>query len=312
MGYVSAAIEYFEKKGNPENWKEFWFNPEARTSYFIGKDNIPFHAIILPSLLRASGKAYNEPYLISSTEFLNFEKQKFSKSRRIGIWINEALQILPPDYWRYYLIAIRPENGDGEFLWSEFAQKINNDLNDAIGNFVNRTLVGVEKFSDGSFTMNRENFSRDASAQCKDQLKQSLERHSRIKELYDRAHLQSACKASVEQAFEANRFLSATEPWKVVKTDRKKANEILYSALSILKLISIELSPIIPSSTEEMIRQAGFFKTTEGMPSWDRTSLDEDLPLSVSEPQPIFNKVSSDKLRERLEEIRADKMEQET
>ncbi len=310
LGYVSAAIEYFEKgKRNPEGWKEYWFNPETRTSYFIGKDNIPFHAIILPSLLRASGKAYNEPYLISSTEFLNFEKQKFSKSRKIGIWIDEALQIIPPDYWRYYLIAIRPENGDGEFLWSEFAQKINNDLNDAIGNFVNRTLVGVEKFSSGSFTIDKESFSRDASQQCKDQLAQSIERHSKIKDLYDQTRLQSACKASVEQAFEANRFLSVTEPWKVVKTDRKKANEILYVALSILKLLSIELSPIIPSSSEEMVRQAGFFKSASGVPSWDRTSLDEDLPISVSEPRPIFSKVSSDKLRERLKEIRAAKKE---
>jgi methionyl-tRNA synthetase len=282
---------------------------EGRTSYFIGKDNIPFHAIILPSLLRASGKAFNEPYMINSTEFLNFEKQKFSKSRKIGIWIDEALQILPPDYWRYYLISIRPENGDGEFLWSEFAQKINNDLNDAIGNFVNRTLVGVEKFSGGSFTINNESFSREASQECKDQVAKSLDRHSKIKDLYDQARLQSACKASVEQAFEANRFLSATEPWKVVKTDRKKANEILYAALSILKLLSIELFPIIPSSSEEMIRQAGFFKSANRVPSWDRTSLDEDLPINVSEPRPIFSKVSSDKLRERLEEIRAAKKE---
>ncbi|HKW05247.1 MAG TPA: methionine--tRNA ligase, partial [Nitrososphaerales archaeon] len=99
LGYVSATIEYFEQRGEPDNWKEFWLEPGGKTAFFIGKDNIPFHSIILPALLRASGKTYNEPSAISSTEFLLFEGQKFSKSNRVGIWIDEALELVPRDYW---------------------------------------------------------------------------------------------------------------------------------------------------------------------------------------------------------------------
>ena len=163
LGYVSAVIEYFEKKGEPEKWKEFWFDRKAKTSFFIGKDNIPFHAIILPSLLKASGKDYNEPNLISSTEFLNFEGQKFSKSRKVGIWTDEALKLLPADYWRFALISLRPEASDVNFGWDSFSEKVNNDLNDTIGNFVNRTLVGVARFADNKFDVHRDEIPEEYS-----------------------------------------------------------------------------------------------------------------------------------------------------
>ncbi|MHB8567009.1 MAG: methionine--tRNA ligase [Nitrososphaerales archaeon] len=305
LGYVSAAIEYYERRGEQERWKDFWFDTASKTAFFIGKDNIPFHAIILPSLLRASGKEYNEPNLISSTDFLLFEGQKFSKSRRIGIWTDEALQVISADYWRFALIALRPESGDINFGWDSFSKRVNNDLNDAIGNFVNRTLVGVAKFSDGSFALQHRDFASSAPKEYLDQFASTLERHAKIRSHYERVELQSACRTVVEQASEANRFLSATEPWKVVKTDRKKANEILYLALSSLKLLSIELYPIIPVASAEIIRQAGLFKTNVGIPSWDDTSLDSDIPISSSEAKPVFHKVDPEELRGKLELVRA-------
>ncbi|MGC9345772.1 MAG: methionine--tRNA ligase, partial [Candidatus Bathyarchaeales archaeon] len=109
LGYVSATIEYFRNRGEPEKWKEYWFNKDAKTLYFIGKDNIPFHTIIFPALLLASHENYNLPWDVSATEFLQFKGEKASKSQKIGIWIDEALELFPADYWRYFLMATRPE-----------------------------------------------------------------------------------------------------------------------------------------------------------------------------------------------------------
>jgi methionyl-tRNA synthetase len=300
LGYPSATLEYFEERKEPENWDQYWTMPGSKTSFFIGKDNIPFHAIILPALLYATGQRYNVPSLISSTEFLLFEGQKFSKSRRIGIWIDEALEILPADYWRYALISLRPESGDINFGWDSLTEKINNDLNDTIGNFVNRTLVGVSRFAENSFNLKSKEISRDFS----DAVSGILERHERIKSLYSSAELQAACRTAVEQVAKANAFLSATEPWKVVKADRRKALEILYVALTTLKVACSELSPIIPGTVETIVRQSNLFKNHNGRPVWDDTSIDSDLPIVTREIKPIFHKVSSKELRDKLERLR--------
>jgi methionyl-tRNA synthetase len=300
LGYVSAVKEYFQLRGEAEKWKEYWMDHSSKTSFFIGKDNIPFHAIILPALLRASGKDYNEPNLISSTEFLLFEGQKFSKSRKIGIWADEALELLPADYWRFVLISLRPESGDINFGWDSLEQKINNDLNDVIGNFANRTLVGVQKFVDNRFDLKQS----DLSQEKKKTVTEALARHQEIKECYERAQLQNACRLIVEQASEANRFLSETEPWKIAKRDRRQAAEILGVSLQILKIVVIELNPIVPSSSAEIARQAHFFRLKGDHLNWESVSLDEDLPIESIEASPIFFKVSASSLKEKLERLR--------
>ncbi len=304
LGYPSATLEYFEKIGTPQGWEDYWQKPGAKTSFFIGKDNIPFHAIILPALLHASGKNYNEPSLISSTEFLLFEGQKFSKSRKIGIWIDEALQILPPDYWRYALIALRPESGDVNFGWDILAEKINNDLNDTIGNFVNRTLVGVARFADNHFNLKRDQICGELHSE----IGEISQRHDKIKTLYQSTELQSACRIALEQLARANAFLSATEPWKIVKADKKRALEILYVALTSLKFSCSELSPIIPGTVDIIISQSGLFKNNSDSPQWDNTSIDSDLPIVTKDIKPIFRKTSAEELREKLEGIRARKL----
>jgi methionyl-tRNA synthetase len=304
LGYVSAVIEYFEKRDDPEKWKEFWLDPSSKTSFFIGKDNIPFHAIILPSLLRASGQKYNEPNLISSTEFLNFEGQKFSKSRRVGIWTDEALELLPADYWRFALISLRPEAGDVNFGWDSFSEKVNNDLNDTIGNFVNRTLVLVSRFSDNKFDISHQDLPENYSKL----VVEYQNRHSDIRNLFEKVELQSACRMIVAQGYDANRFLSETEPWKVVKKDKREVLHILYVALSALKLLSSELSPIIPETASRIAAQAGIFKRSDGEPRWNDISLDDDLPIVSKNVQPIFTKVKPEDLKKKLDEIRAAKV----
>ena len=145
LGYVSASIEWAEKSGKASAWKDFWLDQTTRNVHFIGKDNIPFHVIIFPSLLLATHDNYVLPWQVSSTEFILFEGQKFSKSKKIGVWMDEALQAAPGEYWRYVLMAIRPESRDANFTWREFEMHINSELNDVLGNFIHRTLTFVNK-----------------------------------------------------------------------------------------------------------------------------------------------------------------------
>jgi len=149
LGYVSATIEYFKQHGNEEKWKEFWFDKDSKVLCLIGKDNIPFHTLIFPALLLAIHEGYNLPWNVSTNEFLTYEGQKFSKSRGIGVWIDEALELFPADYWRYTLIANRPETKDANFTWAIFLEKVNADLNDTLGNFVHRTLTFITRYYGG-------------------------------------------------------------------------------------------------------------------------------------------------------------------
>ncbi|MEM3799087.1 MAG: methionine--tRNA ligase [Thermoprotei archaeon] len=305
LGYVSAVIEYFRTRSNPDGWRDYWLNPNSKTSFFIGKDNIPFHSIILPALLKASGENYNEPSLISSTEFLTFEGQKFSKSRRIGIWIDEALELLPADYWRYTLISMRPEVGDVDFGWGILEEKVNAELNDAIGNFANRTLIGVQRFASGRFDFSV----HELSPRYTGSLEEILRRHAEIGEHYSKAELRASCRLALEQAAEANRFLSMEEPWKLAKTDKQRSLEVLYVALTALKALAVELEPIVPKLAAEIIAQAGFFKKRNGKPKWAEISIDEDLPIEPKSVAPVVHKVSAQELKAKLEEFRSRRKE---
>ncbi|HKW05429.1 MAG TPA: class I tRNA ligase family protein, partial [Nitrososphaerales archaeon] len=195
---------------------------------------------------------------------------------------------------------LRPETGDINFGWDSFTDKINTDLNDTIGNFVNRTLVGVAKFADNSFEISFEKISEE----FKEEISTIQKRHNAIRELYEDIELQSACREILEQVARGNRFLSSTEPWKVVKVNKAKALEILYVALSTLKAASCELYPIIPDTVSEIVRQSGLFKKSNGVPSWEEIGIDSDLPIKTIDTKPIFSKVKASDLKDRLEKLR--------
>ncbi|MEM3670284.1 MAG: methionine--tRNA ligase [Thermoprotei archaeon] len=303
LGYVSAVVEYFQRLGREEEWKEYWFRGDSNTSFFIGKDNIPFHSILLPSLLHASGEPYTTPTLISSTEFLTFGGQKFSKSRKIGIWCDEALNLMPADYWRYVLIANRPETGDTDLDWKSIERTINGELNDTLGNLVNRTLVGVQKFSGGEFTLN----SSELTDMEKKAVEDMVRRHDRIGENYASAELKSAYKEALEQGFYANRYLSDNQPWKTYSSDRQRSLRTLYVALTAIKLLCLELYPIIPKSCELMAKQADLFKNSDTAWTWKNTGLDHELPIRVDRVSPLFHKVEATKLIESLNTSRSPK-----
>ena len=195
LGYVSASIEWAEKSGKPEAWKDFWFDKTTRNVHFIGKDNIPFHVIIFPALLLATHEDYVLPWQVSSTEFILFEGQKFSKSKKVGVWIDEALKVAPSEYWRYVLIATRPEARDANFTWREFEAHTNSELNDVLGNFVHRTLTFITNRFDSRIPEPAELDTKDL------QIKEEIERApSKIGSLMDNFELKGSLAAIIELA----------------------------------------------------------------------------------------------------------------
>lgn len=286
LGYISAVIEYFKNKNNPEKWKDFWFNQETKTLYFIGKDNIPFHVLILPALLMASKENYVLPWTVSSTEFLMFKGQKFSKSNRIGVWIDEALNLYPADYWRYTLLSIRPETRDTSFTWEIFVEKVNSDLNDTVGNFIHRVLTFIDR-----------NFERkiptpgELQEYDKKLLNSISEVLKEIDGLFMDFRLQAVTVAIINFARSANKYINDQEPWKTIKTDPRKSATTLYVSAQIAKALAILLAPIVPQAAEKIwrllnlpgsVHQQYLVEATKELASGHE----------IEKPEPLFKKIS--------------------
>lgn len=300
LGYVSATIEYFRNRGEPEKWKEYWFDKDAKTLYFIGKDNIPFHTIILPALLLASGEEYNLPWNVSATEFLQFGGEKASKSQRRGIFIDEAIQLFPADYWRYYLMATRPETKDSNFSWELFVEKVNSDLNDTFGNFIHRTLTFINTQLRGEVPQPKILGKDDEEI-----LKALKEKVETIAKEIENCRLQSAASNVMSVSRMGNQYLNEKEPWKLMKADREKALNVIYVAAQIVKALAIISAPFIPFAAEEI------WKTLNLPGSVHKQSWDEALkPLppkhKIAEAKPLFKKieVSGEELDELLAKVR--------
>jgi methionyl-tRNA synthetase len=300
LGYVSATIEQCQRMGQPEKWREFWLNKDAKTLYFIGKDNIPFHTIILPALLLSTGEGYNLPWNVSSTEFLQFKGEKASKSRRIGIWIDEALEMFPVDTWRFFLTATRPESKDTDFTWDIFAGKINADLNDTYGNFIHRTLSFINnKFASIIPNPTKLDEGDQAILQA-------------IKEKVDFAaqdlnaqHLQSAANTLIALTRIGNQYLNDKEPWKLMKTDLERASSIFYVAVQVVKAAAVISEPFMPSVSQQLWQTLNLEGTVH-----DAKWVDALKPLpaghQIQKATPLFQKIESDpaKLEEKLMQLR--------
>ena len=300
LGYVSATIEYFKNRGEPEKWKEYWFDKNTRSLYFIGKDNIPFHTIILPALLLASGKDYNLPWNVSATEFLQFKNLKFSKSHRIGIWIDEALELFPADYWRFFLIATRPETKDSNFSWEIFIEKINADLNDTFGNFIHRTLTFINTKFDSEIPAP---MALDEDAQkVLDSIKEKVEA---IAKEIDEFKLQAAANTLISISRIGNQYLNEKEPWNLMKKDKAKAAAIFYVAAQIVKTLAIVSAPFIPVAAEEIWKTLNLEGSVHEQ-KW--TEILKPLPANhkIAKPKPLFQKIEANakQLDDRLEEVR--------
>ncbi len=296
LGYLSAVKEIDVKKGT-NLFEKFWRDTSSRPVYFIGKDNIPFHSIILPALLRATGEEYPLPYNISATEYLMFEGKKFSKRRRIGIWIDEALELVPnPDYWRFVLIRMRPEERDTNFTWREFYRIVNSELNDDIGNFAHRVLTFIERRMGG-----------EAKGKIDEGVRKKIkELHEKyVRAMYETKE-REASNYLLEMARLGNKFLNEKEPWKLLKEGKvDEVNDVMYTCLYILRELALHMAPFTPIAAEKLWKMIG----EEGSVHEHGKLLSSgaEPPSKIGKPEPLFQKLPKDfleKVDELLNEVR--------
>jgi methionyl-tRNA synthetase len=252
LGYVSAVKEWADKKGKPKLFNEFWMSKDTKSVYFIGKDNIPFHTIIFPALLMASGDEYVLPSQVSSTEFILFEGKKFSKSRHIGVWMNDAIKVGKPEYWRFALMYFRPELRDSNFSWAEFDRAVNSELNDVFGNFVHRVLTFIKKFFE--LTVPTPGNIDDETLELIKVL--STQWNSYLSKM-DSYQIKEAVRTMLDLARRGNEYMSKREPWEQIKYDKTSAATTLYACVQLVYTLTLMLYPFCPVSSCKLWEMLG-------------------------------------------------------
>ena len=242
IGYISNTQELCQNEPDKfGNWEKWWKQEDTRMIHFIGKDNIVFHCIVFPAMLKAQG--YNLPDNVPSNEFLNLEGDKISTSRNWAVWLNEYLDDFPgkQDVLRYVLTANAPETKDNDFTWADFQARNNNELVAIYGNFVNRALVLTSKYFEGR-----------VPDYDKEVISQITNYKSQIESLLDVFRFREAQKEAMNLARIGNKYLADTEPWKLAKTDMNRTATVLHIALQIAANLAIAFEPFLPFSSEKL------------------------------------------------------------
>ncbi|MBN1889124.1 MAG: methionine--tRNA ligase [Thermoflexales bacterium] len=261
IGYFSAAIEWARNNGTPEAWKDWWYAPDARTYYFVGKDNIPFHGLIWPAQLMGIERLYEGdesktlvlPYDVPANEFLNLEGDKFSKSRNWAVWMPDYLQRYDADPLRYYLTINAPEQRDTEFKWDDFVRRNNDELVATWGNLVNRTLSLTNKHFEGAIP------SPGLMDQADVELLAKVDVSFRpVGELLGACRFKQALGEIMGLARDVNKYLDEQAPWFQIKTDRARTATTLYIALRAIDSIKLLLLPFLPFSSQRLHRMLGY------------------------------------------------------
>lgn len=260
IGYISITKQLeneLKAAGKTSfDWKKWWLPSESSEKFdtkvdlfqFIGKDNIPFHTVVFPCSMIGTGKDYTKLFHMSSTEFLNYEDGKFSKSKGIGVFGSDAKESgIPADAWRFYIYYNRPENQDYQFTWKDFQEKYNKELIGNLGNLVNRTLLFINKNYEGKIPLGQ-----------KDEKlwKVVLEKEKKVTEFLEWAELKSALHTIMEISDLCNKAFQAAEPWKTIKENKKIADDVLFNLAYIIKDLMIMIQPFLPQYSQVI---AGYF-----------------------------------------------------
>ena len=303
IGYISATKQW--ALDNNKNWKDYWGNTEGKDRklvHFIGKDNIVFHAIIFPILLKNHGD-FILPDNVPAYEFLNLEGDKFSTSRNWAVWLHEYLEAYPTkvDELKYVLTAIAPENKDSEFTWKEFQSRINNELAAIYGNFVNRTLVLTQKYYEGIIPAPNKFSTEDLLV-----LKELQEIPERISKNIYEYKLREAQAEMMNLARLGNKYLADQEPWKVIKIDEERVKTILYIALQITAALSIASFPFIPDTSKKLQKMLNFSSE-----SWTDLLQEEVLQVGnkIGEVEILFPKIEDDLVENEVTKLQNKKVD---
>ena len=297
IGYLSAAIEWADQHGG--SWEDFWKDPDTKSYYFIGKDNIPFHSIIWPAIIMAYDKGLNLPYDVPANEFLSLENRKFSTSQNWAVWLPDYLERYDPDPLRYLLSINMPESGDSDFSWSEFVRRNNEELVATYGNLVNRVLSFTYRNFDGKVP----------GIQLLDEVDEGLLRTAReTMESVDESLYNCRFKAAVTQAFglaqEANRYLDTKAPWKSIKEDRDQAGASLTVAMQAINCLKTILYPFMPFSSQKVHEFLGFDGPIEEG-AWDFDTIVGGIKAGADlrQPSPLYTKLDPKLIEEEVQKL---------
>ncbi len=260
IGYISSTKAYFESAGNAQpksaSWKDYWCDKDSKLIHFIGKDNIVFHCIIFPAMLKAHGD-FILPENVPANEFLNLEGEKISTSRNWAVWLNEFLEEFPgkQDVLRYVLCSTFPENKDNDFTWKDFQARNNSELVAILGNFVNRTLVLTQNYFGGKVPQHGKPNERDQVCIASMQQAKKL-----ISENIEKYKFREAQNALMDLARAGNKYLAETEPWKTIKTDEAQTATILYIALEVTAYLAVLMEPFLPGASARLYKMLNLEK----------------------------------------------------
>jgi methionyl-tRNA synthetase len=300
IGYISATKAWADESG--KDWKDYWQSENTKLIHFIGKDNIVFHAIIFPILLKQHGD-FILPENVPANAFLNLEGDKLSTSRNWAVWLPEYLEEFPgkQDELRYVLTALAPESRDSEFTWKDYQVRVNNELLAIYGNFINRALVLTHKYYNGVVPEAGEYTSDDLSV-----IDEMNSYPEKISELIERYRFREAQNEMMNLARLGNKYLADTEPWKLFKTDEDRVKTIMKLALEISAKLSILSSPFLPHTAEKLQNMLAL-----GNPSWADYS--KELMLSgskINDAELLFSRVEDELVEMQLQKLKRDKVEQ--
>lgn len=297
IGYISASMEWAQTKEDPDRWKDYWLDPNTKLVHFIGKDNIPFHAVIFPAMTMGQNVPYKLVDELPANEFLNLEGRQFSKSDGWYIDLDDFFSRYTADQIRYTLAANAPETGDAEFTWKDFQLRCNTDLLGKFGNLVNRTLVFAKNKFEGKVPV-----AKDLSEIDKAFIAQIKLKVSEAEECYRTFKLRRASQVLMELAQIGNVYFDSKKPWQSVKspdTVQDAANTIS-CCLECLKLLALVAYPIIPASANKVWKLLGN-RSDLANSQWEKIS-DISLPAGqvLPEPQILFGKIEDEQIAQEL------------
>jgi len=299
IGYISATKEWAEAEG--KEWQPYWQDKETRLIHFIGKDNIVFHCIIFPVILKAHGD-YIVPDNVPANEFLNLEGEKISTSRNWAVWLHEYLEELPgkQDVLRYVLCANAPETKDNDFTWKEFQARNNNELVAILGNFINRAVVLTHKYFEGKVPQKGKLYDLDQ------EIFDKLAKHpTQISEALEQFKFREGLNLMMDVARLGNKYLADTEPWKVIKEDKQRVGTILNLSLQIAANLSILTDPFLPNTSDKLRRILGLEELR-----WSDSGNGKLLKpgKQIGKAELLFDKIEDAVIDEQIQKLQATKI----
>lgn len=301
IGYISSTKEWAEREG--KDWRPYWQDKNTELVHFIGKDNIVFHCIIFPAMLKAEG-SYILPTNVPANEFLNLEGNKLSTSKNWAVWLHEYLQDFPnqQDVLRYALTANAPETKDNDFTWKDFQARNNNELVAIFGNFINRVAVLTQKYYEGAVPAAGEFNDIDTET-----LRQITELTEKIEQSLERYRFREAQQELMNMARLGNKYLADEEPWKLIKTDPERVKTVMYVALQIATALAVASEPFLPFTSEKLKRMLQL-----GAITWEslKTNATELLKAGhrIGTTELLFEKIEDAAIEKQLQRLENTKL----